>query len=164
MITQQRLREVVDYHPETGEFTWRPRVAGDTDDPAKVSAWNTRYAGKPAGCRTHGYIRLSIDDEKHYAHRMAWLYVTGEMPELLDHINRDGTDNRFENLRIADKRLNNVNSDRKDNTSGYRGVRPSANGKRWVVQHLRPGHTNKYIGTYDTVEEAVAVYRAVSGQ
>lgn len=160
MITQTRLKEVLDYSPETGVFTWRERDVPLDADRAKVSAWNTKYAGKAAGVKTHGYIRISIDDKKHYAHRLAWLYSYGSMPSLLDHKNRNGFDNRISNLRIATKRQNVKNSDRRDNTSGHRGVRRSANGKRFIVQHKTPGRPCSYIGTFDTIDEAVAAYKA----
>lgn len=160
MITHSRLHERLHYAEDTGIFTWRPRFALPGDDPAKVATWNARYAGRAAGVETHGYIRLSVDDRKHYAHRLAWLYVYGEMPPLIDHINRDGRDNRISNLRIATKRQNVKNSDRRDNTSGHRGVRRSANGKRFIVQHKTPGRPCSYIGTFDTIDEAVAAYKA----
>ena len=157
MITYSRLHERLHYDEDTGIFTWRPRFALPVDDPAKVATWNTRYAGCAAGVETHGYIRLSVDDRKHYAHRLAWLYVYGEMPRLIDHINRDGRDNRIANLRKADKRINVANSFRKDNTSGFRGVIPSANGTRFIAQYGGGGRTG-YIGTFDTAVEAHQAY------
>lgn len=158
MITQNRIKERLEYSPDTGIFTWRERVAKPGEDPAKVATWNTRYAGCIAGVQTHGYIKISIDNQKHYAHRLAWMYVYGECPALLDHINRDGLCNQISNLRKATKRTNLANSARKDNTSGFRGVIPSANGKRFIAQN--GGKRPSYIGTFDTAEEAHAAYLA----
>ena len=160
MITQKRLKETLSYCHETGVFTWRERVSKPDQDAAKVASWNTRYARRKAGVKTHGYVKISIDDKKYYAHRLAWLYVYGFIPDLLDHINRIGTDNRISNLRAATKRLNVHNSTRKDNTTGFRGVTMSANGKRFIAQGKIPGRTSQYLGTFDTAEEAHAAYLA----
>jgi hypothetical protein len=158
MMTQDRLSQVLTYDPATGIFRWHSREPGDGDDPAKVATWNTRYAGRVAGVRTHGYIKISIGDRKYYAHRLAWLYVFGRMPTLLDHINRDGCDNRIENLRAADKRINVDNSFRKDNTTGFRGVIRSANGQKFIAQRKHFKGQSSYIGTFDTAEAAHEAY------
>lgn len=153
MITQKRLKETLVYCPETGVFTWRERIAKPNQNAAKVASWNTRYAGKEAGVKTHGYIKIAIDDKKYYAHRLAWLYVYGAIPPLLDHINRNGEDNRIQNLRQATKRMNVDNSTRKDNTTGFRGVTKSANGKKFIAQRLSVKGKSRYLGTFDTAEE-----------
>lgn len=87
MITQTRLREVMHYEPETGEFT---RLSG------------RRYG--PVGTVTEkGYLRISVLGELHYAQRLAFLYMTGEWPTAIaDHENGNPLDNRWENLRDAD--------------------------------------------------------------
>src|SRR4051812_34139236 len=96
-LTQQRLRELLDYCPETGVFTRRTKKGHER-------------SGDVAGYRdTHGYIKLSVDYKRYYAHRLAWLWITGVWPPQIDHINRDRADNRLENLRVATPAQNAAN-------------------------------------------------------
>lgn len=82
-------------------------------------------AGDIAGTvdKTNGYRRIAIDGKRYAAHRLAWLYMTGVLPEeLIDHENRQRDDNRWANLRPADNSKNAVNSRQRHNASGARGV------------------------------------------
>ncbi len=117
MLTQQSLRELLDYDPKTGVFRWR------NDSPKRMGP--KRYAGQVAtsfnGCN---YAQLYIDGEKFIASRLAWLYMTGQWPEhQIDHINQNRMDDRWENLRAADRAQNCANRTLpSNNTSGHRGV------------------------------------------
>src|SRR5436190_23425691 len=105
MLTQEKLKEVLDYDPETGLFTSRVSRGG-------------RPASARAGCvTTKGYIKLSLCQKRYYAHRLAWLYVYGEWPsKQIDHINCVTDDNRIANLREATSAQNITNSRaRRDN-------------------------------------------------
>lgn len=111
-LDQQTLKSQVDYDPETGIFTW-PLSKGK------------KHGGKVAGCADpRGYIRIGILKKRYWAHRLAWLYVYGEMPDCdIDHVNQNKNDTRISNLRLASRNMNNGNSGIwKTNTSGYRGV------------------------------------------
>lgn len=70
-----------------------------------------------------GYVLISFDGEQYLAHRLAWFYVTGEMPPMfIDHINGKPDDNRFENLREATPQQNGFNRGMpKNNKSGAKG-------------------------------------------
>lgn len=141
MITHERLLAIITYDPATGLFAWkaRPRVR----------------AGKLAGHRTaHGYVALRLDGEPHYAHRIAWLYMTGALPpDEIDHIDRNGQNNRFTNLRLADRTQNVVNRKRRrDNSSGFKGVYVTPGG-RFTAHYTVKGRAH-YLGTFDTPEEA----------
>lgn len=103
MITQAELKERLHYDPVIGLFWWKPKP--ETDRFARI--WNSRRAGHIAGSLTSkGYVRISLNDVKVLAHRLAWLYVTGDLPEEIDHKNRRRDDNAFENLRLATRSQN----------------------------------------------------------
>lgn len=98
-ITAARVREILSYDPETGVFHWRVKRG-------------TKNAGDIAGCHDAclGYWRITIDDRVLYAHRLAWLWMTGEHPAvLIDHIDGDRTNNRWANLRDSDHGQNRRN-------------------------------------------------------
>lgn len=100
MLTRQRVLELFDYNPETGDLLWRPRQL--TEFPAEKHGltWNTAHAGKVAGYRHHlGYTCIRFDGRFYLAHRIIWMFVHGHWPNVIDHINRDRTDNRLSNLR-----------------------------------------------------------------
>src|SRR5579862_7745832 len=97
-ITPERLKEVLDYDPATGEFRWKTRLGGKA------------VAGRVAGYLDRGYISIRIDRRIYMAHRLAWLWVYGVWPEgWLDHINRKKNDNRIDNLRLAEPWQNQAN-------------------------------------------------------
>lgn len=146
ILTQERLKSLLDYDPETGVFTNRK-----TRTSAKI--------GAVAGSVTeHGYIAFQIDGKKIYAHRAAWLYVHGCWPPLgfeVDHINRHRDDNRISNLRLATSCQNSQNvSVHTRNTSGHRGVTWHRRNQKWQVQ-MRVNHKIFYVGLYDFIDYAV---------
>ena len=90
MLTQARLKKLLSYNTDTGEFRWR------------VTRRGAARAGSVAGCVRHdGYVRIAIDGKRYLAHRLAWLYVHGELVPELDHANGVRSDNRLDNLRPA---------------------------------------------------------------
>jgi hypothetical protein len=97
----EHVREVLAYCPDTGALTWR------VDRAANV------LAGSPAGClRRGGYTQVQLGRHHYRAHRLAWYlhHGTDPGPLLVDHINRDRSDNRACNLRLVDARGNRLNS------------------------------------------------------
>lgn len=153
MITADRLREVLGYDPITGRFTWRKCVS------------NRSPAGSEAGCvdKERGYVRLGVDGAVHLAHRLAWLYVTGEFPVVgIDHINGARSDNRFANLRPAAQSENCCNRGRQaNNTSGFKGV--TKNHDKWMAQiHLHG--IRHYLGTFDSKEHAHGAYASAAAR
>jgi HNH endonuclease len=150
-LTVDRLKQVYLYVPETGQFL-RLQETNSHNGKAKV--------GEPAGSLSgERYIRIGIDGRVYRAHRLAWFYMTGEWPEYgVDHIDLDPTNNRWENLRAADQSQNAVNTRRrKDNTSGFKGVSKTANG-RWQARLYVKGK-KIVVGTYATPQEAFNAYR-----
>lgn len=154
MITQQRLKELLDYDPLTGIFTWR------------VDRYRVRK-GQSAGVvatRKNGYRRIHIrlDQRLYLAHRLAWLYMTGRWPtNLLDHKDGDATNNQWKNLREATSVENAANS-------GSERISPTDmdgvtyfQGRYFAC--LETGGRNDYLGAFDTFDKASAAVIAAGG-
>lgn len=112
MITQQYLKEILHYNPDTGVFMWKEAKRG-------------RNKFKPAGTYdSNGYLIIKIDYKRYRAGRLAWIYMTGKEPvNLIDHINRNKADDRWVNLREATQNQNQQNKTiAKNNSSGYKGI------------------------------------------
>ena len=147
LLTQERLKELLHYDPETGVWTWRVSRGG-------------RLAGSHAGTlsKALGYVMISIDKEILYAHRLAMLYMTGNMPPEVDHVNRDGSDCKWKNLRAATHSENLANvSGWSSNTSGARGVVYQKDARLYRANIEKNGK-RIFLGYFKTVEEASAVY------
>ena len=142
-LTQQRLKEVLNYDAESGVFTWAV---------TRTRAVNGRVAGGSDG---HGYWMICVDGVKYPAHRLAWLYVYGFCPKEVDHQNHIRTDNRLVNLRATNKSGNARNISKPiDNTSGVVGVswtkRLGKRNDKWEVRAC-----GKFLGYFDDFFEAV---------
>ena len=145
MITQERLKEVLEYNPETGDFLWKKTRGG-------------AMKGNIAGSKLHNgwgnvYLRIKVDSKMYLAHRLAFLYMTGEMPEngkQVDHIDGDGLNNSWENLRIVTQAGNNRNQKlHATNTSGYCGVAWTPENGKWRVRI-----ENKHYGYFHNILDA----------
>jgi hypothetical protein len=136
MLTAERLRSLMRYEPDTGLFFWKNHSV-------------------PAGCFDgHGYRVICVDGRLHRAHRLAWLYRHGKMPNGdIDHIDGDRCNNRIANLRdvCRSRNLLNRHSPRPENRLGIIGVR-----KKRSKYEARIQFRGKRIalGTYATPEQA----------
>lgn len=146
MLTQEELKEILYYDPETGIFTWL------------MSRGNVK-SGVIAGCIiTQRYRQIMISCKRYPAHRLAFLFMTGEIPEEVDHINGERADNRWINLRACIHRQNCGNQkQRKDNTSGFKGVHLYRPSNKWLASI---GHKGKriHLGLFVTAEAAAEAY------
>ena len=146
------LRQLLDYDPETGLLTWRPRTSRH---------WNSRYAGNVAGGRHRcGYTAIGIHGITYLAHRLVWAIHYGEEPKgEIDHINGINADNRIANLRDVVHIDNLRNAKRSSaNKSGVTGVFWNKGSRRWRSSIRRDG-VNIDLGCYDTLNEAGAARR-----
>lgn len=134
MITQERLKELFDYSPGTGEFT------------RKVSRGNQRAGSIAGSLRKDDYICIWVDGKPYYAHQLAFLYMEGYLPEEVDHINRIRSDNRWVNLKDSSHQENSRNKAAKSK-SGYIGVSWNKQRQKWQVQ-LRDTNKKKVFGGY----------------
>lgn len=143
MITQAYLKSLLDYDPLSGLFTWA------------VGRKGTRK-GAVAGCvGPDGYVIIMVDKKNYPAHRLAFIWMLGEMPANdVDHINRVRADNRWSNLRPATRRENNLNSGvRSNNTSGYKNVSHCSRTGKFTVS-FRVGGKTRFFGRFKTAEAA----------
>lgn len=147
MLTVERLKQLVSYDPETGIFT-------NSAPRKKVRV------GEVAGAldKSNGYIKICIDRKHYYAHRLAFLFMTGAWPAaFVDHCNGERTDNRLANLRDVPKRVNQQN--RRTATVGSASGLLGAHKKRgrWS-SHIRANGALVKLGTFATAEQAHAAY------
>lgn len=146
VLSQEELRAMVSYDPETGDFTWR----------------TGRNPGAPATLhdKTNGYDRVKINGKLYRAHRLAWLYIFGHFPEkILDHINGNRRDNRICNLRDASIGENNQNSfvSNSGSTSAFRGVSWFKTRSKWRAT-ININHKQIHLGYFDSQEDANSAY------
>lgn len=104
--SQEVLRQLLEYNPDTGVLTWLDRdvrmfpAATPARSTALCRLWNARYAGKEAFTYVGGGYRVgTIEGGCHKAHRVIWKLVTSTDPEQVDHINGCRSDNRWVNMR-----------------------------------------------------------------
>lgn len=147
MLTQERLHQLFFYSPETGEFT------------RKITTSHLSKANTIAGCLAQGYYKIRVDGKLYLSHRLAWLYVYGEMPQYIDHINRIPTDNKISNLRPVSKQQNQENREKqKNNKSGYKGVSFDKQRKKWF-SCIQTKNKTIALGRYETAEMAYEAYK-----
>lgn len=158
MLTQERLTEYLDYDPVTGMFTTKERARAEFSTKALWQRCKNK-AGRPVGCANHGgYVKIHIDGIYYSAHRLAWLWVYGEMPSYpefeIDHINGDRADNRIVNLRKVTKSENQRNgARRRNNRSGVTGVNWVRSKRRWIAR-IWDGPHHRYLGAFKHLEDA----------
>jgi hypothetical protein len=153
MLTAERLRDLLDYDPETGVFLWKKDGRG-----------RTMRVGSVAGTmHSTGYTQINFGGEMWLAHRLAWLHVFGEWPrEQIDHINGNRADNRIINLREATLSQNAANRKcRDDNASGFKGVSLNKSLGKWNAGIKVNGNMIR-LGVFETPEQAHAAYCAAA--
>lgn len=141
-MDQKRLKEVLRYSPKTGVFKWRKSRPGCS-------------AGRKAGTIANGYRQIEIDYKLFRAGRLAWLYQTGEWPEVLvDHIDGNRSNDKWPNLRAATYQENARNRGPcKRNTSGKVGVHPIKSTGKWGAEIGLNGRNVK-LGSFECIEDA----------
>lgn len=145
-LTQEYLKSILHYEPETGIFTWsspRPKI---------------RVGDRAGSSNKHIYRYVWIDGGPYKEHRLAWLYMTGDWPEHeIDHRNGVKDDNRWTNLRKATREENTQNAAvRKDNSTGVKGVHWSERDGAYVVQ-LQTNKVRRVLGKFASLDEAEKV-------
>ena len=142
MINKEILITKLTYFPNEGIFKWNHNFNADV------------------GYICKEYLYIKINYKKYAAHRLAWLYVYGELPSKnIDHINGNKLDNRICNLRQADnfQNLQNQIKPRKDNKTGFLGVYFSNKHKKYIAK-IVVNHKRIHLGLFKTKEEAGEAY------
>ena len=148
--TQSRVKELLSYDANSGLFFW-------TKNRSNVKA------GAVAGCTSkNGYTLIRIDKKLFLAHRLAWIYCNGDdsVPDLIDHINGNKTDNRIENLRPATKVLNGQNrraAQANNASSGLLGVAYISHTKKFTA-YINKDERRQYLGLFENKEDAHEAY------
>jgi len=144
-LTYKKARFYFKYDLLTGKVFW------------KVSPANRVQIGDEVGwVGKRGYREVHVCGVRYYVHRVVWLLCYGYFPENgIDHIDRNPTNNRIENLREVSQQCNLRNyGNPSDNTSGVKGVCWVKGRKRWAVSITVLGQTY-HIGSHKSFDEAV---------
>lgn len=144
-ITQIELKERLSYCEESGRFVW-----------LKATYNGVPKVGAIAGCiNVHGYIQIHLLGKIHLAHRLAFLWMNGALPQLsVDHINGIRSDNRWANLRQADQVTNSRNSSRPShNSSGRIGVFKATREGKWCAR-IKVSGRSIHLGYFNKFEDA----------
>lgn len=150
ILTQEELKELLNYDAETGIFTRKVKRRG-------IRAKIGDIAGR---LRFDGYVAIKINGKIYRGHRLAWLYVYGNYPNgEIDHINLIKSDNRIENLREVSRSENmqNIYNAGKSSTTGFRGIdyRKSMGLYQARIQSNGKRH---FLGYYSSAKEAHDAY------
>lgn len=146
----EKAKELLNYDPETGIMEWKSRRGQHS------------FRGLEVKSITSGYKRVSINlnglNRSIYAHRLAWFFVYGEIPDIIDHINTERGDNRITNLRSCNNQENSLNRSKQlNNTSGYKGVDWCKRREKWRAKicYKKKSH---HLGYFDCPKEASKAY------
>jgi len=153
VLTQEQLRSVVSYAPETGAFT--RLYATGSRGPAGPIAGSIRrnHCGKAYRC-------FKVFGHSYTAHRLAFVYMTGAAPDQVDHKNGNGLDNRWDNLRASTNSKNAKNQRlRKSNTSGQLGVSWHRKSQQWAIRINQNGKRIS-LGYCKNLADAIAIRKA----
>jgi len=152
------LKECFNYAPDTGVLSWKSRPESHFANSGYARNWNGKYAGIECGSRhpKHGYLNIQVWGQKYQAHRLIWKIMTGEEPNVVDHINGDTRDNRWNNLRSVTPSQSSKNvSVRHASKSGVTGVSMLRCGTKWQAYIASEG-IQIHLGFHDKFDDAVA--------
>jgi hypothetical protein len=136
------LMKVISFDPQNGVFRWLVSPA------ANVRAGDVAGQTNPKGYRVIRYKRRD-----YAAHRLAFLFVYGECPSIIDHIDRNPRNNAISNLRAATPSQSSANRSYWGNMTGYLGVRRD-NKRKMYRAYISENGRIKYLGYFKTAQEA----------
>lgn len=163
-IDIDEMKKIFIYDSLTGNLIWRERCVSMFKNDHAAKSFNNKKAGKVVGNirknqNGKSYRSVKIDNQTYLVHRICWAIYNNIQPDMVDHINGNGVDNRILNLRSVTVAENNRNARKhKTNTSGYSGVGKYGNNK-WQSQ-IWINNNQINLGLFDTKAEAVAARKA----
>lgn len=141
-ICQKKLKEILHYDPQTGCFTWLQKIAD------KVVIGTRAGSVKP-----NKYRFIRINKINYREHHLAFLYMLGYLPKIVDHIDHNPSNNAWNNLREVTLKENGRNHPKtKRNSTGFVGVsqRPDGN----FIARIYVNSKHIFLGSFKTFEEA----------
>lgn len=146
ILTQETIQYLFEY--KSGFLYWK-----NTTNPLKIK--NGTLAGSPSD---ENRIKIQISKRKYSASRLIFLYHHGYLPIMVDHINRDVTDDRIENLRECNYLQNNRNrTSARYSSSKYLGVSLHSNKRAWEAA-VSINNKRTYIGYFNSEQAAALAY------
>ena len=149
------VSELLEYDLQTGLFLWKKSQSNHVKAGTVAG-----YARSGSRAKNKKYIIIGIKGKQYKAHRIAWLMATGCDPgdALVDHIDGNGTNNKFSNLRLATQLENGRNKQiYSNNSSGYKGVSYHKQMRKWRAD-IRVEQKLIYLGLFTTPELAHMAY------
>jgi hypothetical protein len=118
--------------------------------------WNTRFSGTLAGAieTKGGYRDVRLNGRRFRGHWIIWALMTGEWPtHEIDHIDGDGSNNRWANLRLA------THAENAQNLPPAAGCTWDKKRRKWAAL-IKVDCRTINLGRFDTEAEAHAAYLA----
>lgn len=139
-INPEKVRKLFSYCPSTGIIKFNERPREDFNSLRAYKSWNSQNAGRVTGFVTETgsknskkyYLKAYMGCIRYYVHRLIWVYMTGQQPDEIDHIDGNEQNNVWSNLRSVPHRTNGKNQRlHNTNTSGSSGVTYRKDSMRW---------------------------------
>jgi hypothetical protein len=150
IISQTYLKSLLEYNPDSGVFTW-------------IAHHGRNNIGDKATRLNNGYIRIGIESVGYSAHRLAFIYMTGEEPEMVDHINGLRNDNRWINLRSSNSSENTFNSTYSHSSTGIRGISQNKQSNKFEVR-IKPKTGKIIYRAFSDLDEAICFNNKIREQ
>lgn len=141
-LDRKKLQEILHYDRNTGSLTLK------RNQRVKYKGESVTYA------HSQGYEAIRIGNKDYLAHRVIWFMETGIMPNQIDHINHNRSDNRWVNLREISARTNQLNMSKRQSKLGIQGVRKLPSGK--FNAYIMVNRKQISLGSFIDVNDAIS--------
>ena len=165
-ITQELIKEFFSYDEVSGVVTIKPRARKWFVSKCSHPAFNSRYGNKPIKTKDKdGYLFMTVLGVRCLAHKIACMYMTGEWPNEMDHINGIRDDNSWVNLRSVTRRENLKNLSVKKNTPyGILGISKIKTTGRWRAKIATQINKHTHLGVFSDFFEAVCCRKSAENK
>lgn len=151
-VTFEDVKGAFKYNPEDGVFSF---IEEERNSRIRLTV--------------EGYVSCSFMGSSHFVHRLIWLYMTGAYPKkMIDHIDGNRSNNKWDNLREADSHQNGCNCViTKSNATGYKNVMRDKNSglyKSHIMVHGKQHHLGYFDNPVDAYEAFVKASKDLHGE